>query len=170
MKQIIFAGAIVLAGCSAMIPPDSYPITTEPREFTYDFQVPGKSKAEIFKAALQHFSMAYGDGRAVERSANEADGIYTGKALIRWTLLASHAGFIKNHCLSNYDIIFIAKDGKARLQLALLEGAPPLSSCQGWPLPPKADYPQITTQFNASAKEIEAALQGNSKIDSLRNF
>lgn len=169
MKQILIAGAFALAGCSA-IPADSYPITNEPREFTYDFQVPGKSKAEIFKAAQQHFSMAYGDGRAVERSANEADGIYTGKALIRWTLLANQGGFIKTQCLSNYEIIFIAKDGKARLQLALLEGAPPLSNCQGWPLPPKSDYPQIATQFNDSAKKLESALQGNSKLDSLRNF
>lgn len=72
-------------------------------------------------------------------------------------------------CASNYNLIFIAKDGKARLQLSLLEGVVLPASC-GWHLPPKRDYAQIVQSFNNASESLGNALDNKSSIDRLKNF
>lgn len=174
MKLLLVTSLTALISGCVSVPSEYKLIDTEPREFTYDYVVPGKTQTEIFQTAQQHFAVSYGDIRSVQRSANEVDGTFIGKALVNWTLLKNAEGLYKPaypvECTSDYSIIFIAKDGKARMQLSLTGTASPLSKCQGWPVPTKSDYPQVVESFNAASKRLESALKGNSKIDSLRNF
>lgn len=164
--RFLFLAPLLLTGCMT-IAPDQYPITDEPRTFTYDYQVPGKTKSQIFRSAQQHFALAYGDSRAVSRSADDEDGTYIGKAIVSWNMKID--GLLIPHiaCASNYNIVFIAKDGKARLQLSLLDGTVAPANCA---LPPKRDYPQIVASFNATSKKLEEALNGKSSMEALKNF
>ncbi|MDH6185479.1 hypothetical protein H4V98_002863 [Polaromonas sp. CG_23.6] len=168
MKRVI-ASAMVLAlmGC-VTIPLDQMPITTEKREFTYEYAAPGKSKKELFKDAKNYFAMSYGNSKEVSRLEDQDQGTIIGKAVAEWNL--SNNSLLIPHipCASNYNIIFIAKDERARLQLTLVEGAPMLSC--GWTSPPKRDYPQIVEQFNRIADGVGSAIKNQSAVDRLKNF
>ena len=124
------------------------------REFTYDYAINGKTKIELWKNARNYFAESYGDSRAVFRIMDEQDGTIIGKGLIGWKLIATE------RCHTEYHVRFAAKDNKARLQFELIEGAPPLSKCFGWPRPSENGYEEIVMQFNATSKELKNALMG----------
>ncbi len=166
-KTLLIALAFMLAGC-ASIPPDRLPITTEKREFTYDYTIPKKSQKELFKAARNYLATSYGDSKEVSRVEDEEQGTIIGKAITGWNLSIDSWMIPHIPCASNYSIIFIAKEGRARLQLTLVEGTP-MQSC-GWSSPPKRDYPQIVLQFNGLADGLGQALNGQAAIDQLKNF
>lgn len=168
MKLLLIAASLALTGCA--ISPEQMPITGEPKEFTYDYAAPGKSKVEIFKAAQNYLALAYADSRAITRSADQDDGTIIGKAIVPWSLSTGSALVPSMPCGNHFNIVFIAKDGKARMQLTLLEGAAMPINCPGWPLPPKRDYPQIVQKFNATSRALDAAINGKSAMDSLKNF
>ncbi len=139
------------------------------REFTYDYTVPGKTKADLYKAAQSFLALTYGDNRAVIHSEDANEGTIIGKAIVPWNL--STGGFFVTAvaCSSNYRIVFIAKEQKARLHLALVEGAPS-RNCPGWIYPPEKDYAQLTQQFAAISQGLDTALRGESTLDRLKNF
>lgn len=168
MKRItITVMASVLAGCMT-IPAAQMPITTEQREFIYEYAAPTKLKKELFKDARNYFAMSYGDSKEVSRVEDEDQGTIIGKAIAPWNL--SIDSFLIPHipCASRYDIIFIAKDGRARLQLTLVDGIA-MPSCN-WASPPKRDYPQIVRQFKRVSDGLGAALNNQSAVDRLKNF
>jgi hypothetical protein len=105
----------------------------------------------------------------VTRVEDEGDGTIIGKGIAPWNLTLDGLLISAMPCSSNYDVIFIAKEGRARLQLTLREGVPQASTC-GWHLPPKRDYPQIVGQFNDMSAGLENALNGQGAVDKLRNF
>lgn len=144
------------------------PITTEQREFTYEYAAPAKSKKELFKDARNYFAMSYGNSKEVSRLEDEEQGTIIGKAIARWNLSTDSPLIPYIPCASNYNIIFIAKDGKARLQLTLVEGAP-MSSC-AWTSPPKRDYSQIVEQFKSISEGVGSAINNQSAVDRLKNF
>lgn len=168
VKIIILASLAVLTGCAA-VPPDQMPITTEQREFVYDYAVPGRSQSQLYQAAREYMATAYGDSRAVSRVDDEAQGTIIGRALLPWNFSTGSFVLPTITCANHYDVIFIAKEGRARLQLALKEGAMMPATC-AWALPPKRDYAQIPAEFDRISKGFGAALQGNGKLDSLRQF
>jgi len=166
---ITLACLMGLTGCAAMIPPDLMPITEEKREFTYDYAVPGKSQEELYRSARNYLATAYRDSRAVTRVDDESQGTIIGKGIAPWNFSPPSAMMPASPCSSFYDVIFIAKEGRARLQLTLKEGSPNSPACN-WPLPPKRGYTQIVNQFNDMSAGLEKALNGQGAVDKLRNF
>jgi hypothetical protein len=164
----LFVLIFFLVGCASMIPPERLPITTEKRDFIYDFKVPGKSKTELFNNARNYLATSYGNSKDVTRVEDEKEGTIIGKAVSEWKFSTNDWMIPHVPCYSRYNIFFVAKDEKARLQLSLLEGTV-LPSC-GWRLPPKQDYPQIVDQFNTIANDLKSALEGSSTIERLKNF
>ena len=170
MKMVILAAAAVsvLAGCVTM-PPEQMPITTEQREFIYEYAAPTKSKKELFAAARNYFAVSYGNSKEVSRLEDEEQGTIIGKAIASWSLTVDGLLLTSIPCASNYSIIYVAKDGKARLQLGLTEGVAYPMTC-GWSLPPKRDYPQIVQHFKRISEGLGNSIEGNSAVDKLKNF
>lgn len=166
MKAVLtIAGAALLAGC-VTIPEEKMPITTEPREFVYEFEAP-KSKQELFKIARNYFALSGGDSREITRVEDEAEGTIIGKGNVIWNYTTGSFVLPAVPCASRASMIFVAKDGKARLRMALIEGAVTEAQC-GWHLPPKQDYPQIVASFGRLAKGLESAIQGDSAVEKLK--
>jgi hypothetical protein len=169
MKKILTLGCfLVLAGC-ATAPPGAYPITDEKREFTFDFAIPGKSQQELFRSARNYLATAYVDSRAVTRVEDEAQGTIIGKGVAPYNYTIDNPMIPSMPCSANYDLIFIAKEGRARLQLKLTESVPQYGQCS-LPLPQKRDYPQIVGQFLTMSGQLESALNGRGVVDKVRNF
>lgn len=167
MIAALFVSSSSLFGC-ASISPEKRPITTEKRDFIYDFEVHGKSKSELFKNARNFLATSYVDSKDITRVEDENEGTIIGKAVSQWNLSTDSWLIPTLPCYSRYNFFFVAKNEKARLQLSLIEGTV-LPSC-GWRLPPKRDYPQIVEQFNSIANELKNALNGSSEIEKLKNF
>jgi len=159
LVALVLITAGLLVGCAGMMPADR----NMQKEFTYDFQLPGKTQGDLWRIARDHFAESYGDSRSVFRVVDEKDGTFIGRGLAPWPL----AG---NVCTTEYHIRFAAKDGKARLQYELIDGVPALSPCTGWPWPSKDGYRQITDAFANNAKTLELVLQGKSAKSKLKDF
>lgn len=153
----------LLAGCAGTMAELTPADRNAQKEFTYDFSLPGKSQTVLWRSARDYFAEEYGDSRSVFRVVDEKDGTLIGRGLAPWALAA-------NRCITEYQIRFAAKDGKARLQYELIEGVPALSQCPGWPWPSGNGYKQITDSFANSAKSLELALQGKSSKSKLKDF
>jgi hypothetical protein len=117
-------------------------------EFTFDYQVPSKSKGELWKSARDYFASAYGDSRSVFRVMDPEDGTIIGKGTASWMLMT-------NNCLTDYHIRFAAKDNKARLQFEIIRGVPPLSQCTGWPWPTESGYQEIVNSFSLTSTGLK---------------
>lgn len=168
VSLLIFA--TILGGCAAPgIPPSQAPITDEKREFTFDYSVPGKSQQDLYRSARNYLATAYVDSRAVARVEDESQGTIIGKGVVNWNYRTDESLLPIVPCSSSYDVIFVAKEGRARLQLTFKEGAASITSCN-ISLPPKRDYPQIVKQFDAIAAGMGQALNGQGVVDKVRNF
>lgn len=170
MKKLLIGFSIcsVLQGCATDPNSPDYPISqsdVQAKTFTYiDL---GSNKAELWKRARNYIATAYGDSKAVLRVEDESSGTLIGKGLIRWKMLTTP---LSPYCYSEYDIRFVAKDSKARLQLELLQGVPAISECSGWSLPSKYGYEQILSSFSAMSEQLESSLRGEGKLDAMNNF
>ena len=169
MRKLFGLAALAsLAGCAITAPPEAYPITTEQREFVYEFSAPGKSQKELFSVAREYFALTYGNSKEITRVEDEAQGTIIGRAIVPWDMTTGSTMIPSFPCASYYGVIYVAKDGKARLQLTLQDG-PAMASCQVQ-APPKRDYPQIVQQFQRVSIGLGDAIGGNSAVDKLRNF
>jgi hypothetical protein len=160
MKKIIF-GLIVslgLVGCAGMEP---MPLTSKQLNFQYDYRVEGVKKVELWKRARNHITKIYGDSKSVVRVSDKKEGVILGKGLVRWTFDA--LGSL--NCYNSYDLRFKAKDGKARMQIELLNRVPALSECKGFPLPHEDGYNQIKRNFKALNLGMKEALNKKSSLD-----
>lgn len=125
------------------------------RVFTYDYQVSSADKDTLWTRARDYFANTYGDSRSVLRVQDKAESSLIGKAAATWYVAT-------NRCSTEYNLKFLSKDGKARLQLELLEGVPSYSPCSGWPWPSQSGYESIVDGFNGLSLELEEALKAKS--------
>ena len=152
--------AFILSGCS------SFPVSKSAQtKFNYDYKVPNETKNQLWTSARNYLAHAYGDSRSVFSVSDESDGILIGKGITDWT--ASSYPYLA--CSSQYNIKFAAKDGKARLQLELLEGVVPGSKCQ-WSWPSKSGYKEIVSNFNKLGSGLGDALKGQSTTSDFMDF
>jgi len=149
----------LLIGCSGMRMAD----LSAQREFTFDFNIPNKSQAQIWKNARDFFSESFVDSREVFRIMDEKEGTFIGKGIATWSLSM-------NRCLTEYHVRFVAKDEKARLQFELINGVPLGSPCIGWPWPSVDGYNKIIESFKTAANEMGFTLKTKSKINKLKDF
>ena len=149
--------ALILTGCasgfSEIVPADK----TSKRIFTYDYVVEGASKDVLWTRARDYFAKSFGDSRSVLRVQDKESSTLIGKGAESWNLLS-------NICASEYDLQFMSKEGRARLQLEIIEGVPSYSSCKGWPWPSQSGYETIVSSFGALSSGLETALRSNSSF------
>lgn len=119
--------------------------------FTYDYEQSGLSKEELWTKARDHFAKVYGDSNSVLKVQDKENATLIGKGAASWTMMTYR-------CVSQYSFQFMAKDGKARLQLELLYGAPTFSPCPGWDWPSETGYTEITSHFNSISLALQKAL------------
>lgn len=159
---------LLLQGCATDPNSPNYPIKESDLAVqTYTYTELQGNQSEIWKKARNYIATAFGDSKAALRVEDESSGILIGKGLVQWKMLDSA---LSPTCYSEYTIQFAAKDGKARLQLELLSGAPALSECTGWRLPSKFGYNQILSQFSQTSKQLEVSLKPEGKQNSLTDF
>ncbi|TLX47530.1 hypothetical protein C1E24_08940 [Pseudoalteromonas phenolica] len=119
--------------------------------------VPSVEKDELWTRARDYFAKSFGDSRSVLRVQDKESATLIGKGAASWMLAM-------NVCANEYDIQFMAKDGKARLQLELIESVPSYSNCQGWAWPSKSGYQEIIKSFNSFSTDLETALKSQSSF------
>lgn len=160
-KQIILlTGIACVSGCASMSPMENKKSLLE---YTYDYQVPNKSKLEIWKGARDYIAQAFVSGKSVVQSEDSDDGTIYGNGIATWDL-------VTNQCLTAYQLRFAAKDGKARLQLEIERGVPAGSQCVGWPLPSRSGHAEIVRQFSIISRGLGDALNGKGGDASLKDF
>lgn len=154
--------AVALNGCAVTPSPDMQPVGTSALSpVTTDYVIPGASKSDLFTRARNYLATVYGDSRAVIRVQDTDEGTIIGKGIASWCENTESLGMPLQFCGdSEYDIRFIAKDGKARLQVQLLKGAPAGSQAPGWPLPPQGAYHDIQKSFEDLSSGLKSALNG----------
>jgi hypothetical protein len=167
-KIIISVLSIFLVGGCASGPEWTQISEKDIKPMTYDYNIPNTNKDVLFKRARNHFATVYGDSRSVIRVQDEAEGLIIGKGAIDWKLGTDTLAPIS--CSSSYNIRFIAKDNKARLQIHLIEGAPVFSQCTGWRLPTVTAYQEILKSFNDISAGVESSLKGLSDESSFKDF
>jgi hypothetical protein len=160
---LLIISIFILTSCTTFATADR----NAQKEFTYDFSIPGKSQAELWRNARDFFAGAYGDSRSVFRVMDEKDGTIIGKGIASYEVGLPGA---YTQCLTEYHIRFASKNEKARLQYELIYGVPALSPCYGRPWPTEDGYFQIVAGFRVSADKMEAALKGGGAIDKLKDF
>lgn len=170
IRYLLPAAALTLSGCiSATLPPERMPITTEKREFLYDYAIPSASKDLLYSRASDYLAVSYNNSKSISRVEDRERGTIIAKAVTPWKFTTDTPLIPYVECYQNYDIVAITKDGRARLQLTIVDGPRVASTC-AWTLPPRRDYPQIVSQFDDIAKGFGEALKGNSNLDKIRDF
>lgn len=151
----------LITGCQSLGPikPDTKKV------FTFDYQLPDKSKPEIYTSALTYIAMSYGDSNNVLKIKDKENGLIAGKGMSVWSEYGTN-----RH--TPHEFKFMAKDGRARLQLSI-PGTAKASSYGGiyiWPLPSPGGYDQIVSQFNKFSEELERELKGTSVSADFSDF
>ncbi len=162
--------AVLLNGCA--VGPELTPIaSSDIKPVTYDYSIPNASKDVLFKRARDHFATVYGDSRSVVRVEDASEGLIIGKGAVDWHL--TNAGSLLQPtipCAAEYNIRFVAKDAKARLQMELIPGAPTFSQCSGWPLPTVTAYQGVLASFDGISKGVDKALNGFGAENTFKDF
>jgi len=161
MKVIFLAAMILMTGCTALGPIDS----TFRRVFTYDYQVPDKSKSDLYTAAVNFIAINYNDSNSVLRVTDKENGLIIGKGMSIWHEYGTDRQ-------TPHDIKFAAKNGRARLEITIA-GTARATSVGGvyvWPLPSPSGYNQMVNQFDALAKSLESELKDNSDLSKFNDF
>lgn len=160
---------VLIGGCAIepMKPEDKMITKDVVAPITYDYVVEGSSKADLFQRARDYFATSFGDSRSVIRVQDETEGLILGKAGAGWDISSP---YIVLTCHSEYDVRFMAKEGKARLQLELQAGAPSYSKCSGWQYPSVSGYEKIKGDFKAFSESLGQALEGKGKSQAFRDF
>ena len=168
MKRVFALTVLALSIQGCVSTPENSPISKEELKVkTYTYTNLNGDKELIWQKARNYLASTYNNSNAILRVSDEETGTLIGKGAFKWKLLDQ---FGSPYCLSDYQIRFIAKDSKARLQLELLEGVPPLSECLGWPLPSGYGYQQIMSEFDGISTGLETSLRGEGKIESMSDF
>ena len=169
MRHLFFVAPIIfMFGCAAS--PDDIPMpNSEIKPITYDYQIPGVNKKILFARARDYMATAYGDSRSVIRVQDENEAVIIGKGAVTWRMLPNNS--LSGSCSTEYNIRFIAKDEKARLQVELIYGAPVYSSCINWKAPSPAAYRyDVLPSFDPLSKDLGSALKGLGAGNSFKDF
>lgn len=154
MKQLllIIFFTFTISGCISIEPTSK----NVQKTFTYDYAVDSVDQEELWVRARDYLAKAYGDSRSVLRVQDREEGTLIGRGIETW--------YVMNYpCLSEYNVRFQSKDGRARLQLELIEGVPALSECQrSWPT--QSGYESIVSSFNQFSQGLEVALKQKSSF------
>ena len=137
---------------------------------TYDYSAEGATKEDLYQRARNYFAVSFGDSRSVIRVADADEGLILGKGIISWQVETGMWSIPHLNCSSEYDLRFMAKDNRARLQLTLLEGAPSFSQCSGWPRPTETGYAKVLREFEDSSRRLELELQGQGSVSDFKDF
>lgn len=160
-----------LGGCVSNQGTELTPILeTSIEPITYDYSLPNVDKDTLFFRARDHFATVYGDSKSVIRVEDTQQGLILGKGAVGWKLYTGSITIPYIQCTSNYNVRFMAKEFKARLQLELINGAPIYSKCSGWPLPTSAGYDEILLHFNDISLGVKKALDGSGSLKSFKDF
>lgn len=169
-KKLVVLSLILLGGC-ASTSPDKIRIEVNSIEpITYNYTGLKVDKDTLFVRARDHFATIYGDSKSVIRVQDPKEGIILGKGAVDWKLATNSWLIPFVNCTSNYNVRFIAKDNKARLQLELIKGVPVYSPCSGWPLPTVTAYEEIKAYFDNISIGVESALKGTGSVESFKDF
>lgn len=167
-KFILCCLILAIQGCATDSNSPNYPIPQlEVKAQTYTYLDLNDNISNLWKKARNYIASAFGNSKAVIRIEDEAGGTLIGKGIIQWKMLDST---LSPYCYSNYEIRFIAKENKARLQLELLPGVPAGSECVAWKLPSRYGYNQVVMKFNDISSQLENSLRGKGKIESMSDF
>lgn len=174
MKRILLLiiAAILIsinAGCSLYYTPTV--IEEEQIDpFLYDYTDLNASQSELYIRARDYFATIYGDSRSVFRVEEPQEGLFIGKGNAFWTLRLE-MGMVFS-CAAEYDIRFISKDNRARLQLKLTKRQKTHinHACDKWPLPSEEGYETIKIHFNEISKNLNKVLLGEGELDSFKDF
>ncbi|MDD9305316.1 DUF4468 domain-containing protein [Aeromonas caviae] len=167
--MLVSAVSLFISGCA--VGPDLTTISSSDiKPVTYDYSIPGASKEQLFKRARDHFATVYGDSRSVIRVEDEKEGLILGKGAVDWNLATGSPVIPYMSCVASYNIRFLAKDAKARLQIELIEGAPAFSQCSGWPLPTITAYKEILASFDGTSEGVKTALNGLGEESTFKDF
>lgn len=146
MRSFLTASLLLLlTGCASMEAVDP----RAQRSFTYDYSVENTSKNDLYERARDYFATAYRDSDAVLKVQDKDSGTLTGKGVASW-LFGGTA-----ECFADYNIRFMAKEGKARLNLEMLQGD---RGCGPYGAINKPGYDHIVAEFKAISNELGAAL------------
>lgn len=162
----------LLTGCATpKVGPGAQMITSDvPKPQTYDYTITSASKEVLFQRARDYFATSFGDSRSVIRVQDENEGLILGKGAVQWYVQLENMQYPSLTCHSEYDVRFMAKDGKARLQVELMRGSPSYSMCRGWDWPTVVGYQKIMEGFNDFSKSLGVALEGKGRSEEFRNF
>jgi hypothetical protein len=137
---------------------------------TYDYTVNDASKTQLFQRARNFFALSFGNSKSVIRVEDPDAGLIIGKGAAEWRIENGSWAVPFISCASEYELRFMAKDGRARLQLTLIDGAPIFSRCSGWSRPTVSGYEKILRDFDDFSHELELELQGGGSSSSFNNF
>lgn len=149
---------ILLTGCSTHLDPFDEPISIfdiQPQTFTYTAL--NNQQDVLWEKARRHIISTYGKSQPILRVENESSGTLLGKGIVRWKVSVSTTN--KTYCNSEYDIRFMSRDNKARLQLLLLPNVFGDSECDDLTLPSKYGYQQIRNKFELMSNNLEFVLR-----------
>jgi hypothetical protein len=149
-----FAGAALVVGCAGMAPASK----DVQRTFTYDYSAADVSREELWVRARDYFATTFGDSRSVLRVQDKEETTLIGKGVASWKLIGSE------RCFNDYHLKFMSKDGRARLELELIEGVPSYSTCSGWPWPSQSGYEEIVSGFESFSAGLGGALNKESSF------
>src|SRR5690606_4851272 len=137
MRSLILSTTVftlgLLTGCAApQMGPGATMVTEDVLQpHTYDYNISSATKDVLFQRARDYFATSFGDSRSVIRVQDEGEGLILGKGAAQWSVHPASSPYPVLSCYSEYDVRFMAKDGKARLQVELIRGAPSYSVCSG---------------------------------------
>ena len=167
-KILLFLSPLILFGCVSA-PKLTQIKSTDIKPITYDYKIHNTSKDTLFSRARNHFATIYGDSRSVIRVEDKKEGMILGKAAVDWKLKTGSSLIPHIQCTLNYNVRFMAKENKARLQLELIEGIPSYSECK-WELPTTDGYQEILASFKSISIGVEKSLHGSGSVESFKNF
>lgn len=147
-STIIVLIAVLLAGCAGRQIGDDARTS-----FTYSYSVSGVSEQELWNRARNHFAMGFNDLNSVFPVQDMENAVLIGRGRVSWSSMFST-------CSTGYHILFQSRDNQARLELSLIESAPP--GCNGMTLPNDKAYPRIVNSLNAISSGLEQALMQGS--------
>lgn len=160
LKILFLTSLILMTGCSSL----GYIDSSVDRTFTYDYKVADKSKTDLYTSAFNFIATSYNDSNSVLKVSDKEGGLIIGKGMSKWYEFGTNRR-------TPHDFKFLAKDGRARLQISIpgtaqaVNGAIPL-----WPLPTPGGYKQMVSQFNSFSKNLESELQGESESSDFSDF
>ena len=169
-KRILLTSVLILNGC---VTPGEIPLKVDPaiiKPMTFDYEIKGVDKDTLFVRGRDHFATIYSDSRSVIRVQDPIDGVILGKGYVDWKIMTGSSVVPFVQCDAQYNVRFIAKEGKARLQLELINGVSAYSKCPGWPLPSVSGYEEIKTEFKEISNSFDSSLKGGGTLSSFKNF